>query len=259
MQHIHALFFFCSENSFLDIDFTLDVSTIIDRFESKTTLQSHSNDSLVDEKHSPKSQLTNKIISHTLHFNQSYTSMIATAQLMNQTPGSNVRIPDTIYRIKKSVKPFCEPEFNIQCNICKIFSRTLTTEVKCESCSQTLKRTHSKYFVSLSVRSRIKKTLNDYFDEIIKYDEEMQVQSNMMRDIHDSILYRRVREKYPNAIILPLAVNTDGANAFNSTHRSLWPLQLYQNYLPPKKRYIPENIIVTGFYEGNRCEKNIYF
>lgn len=37
---------------------------------------------------------------------------------------------------------------------------------------------------------------------------------------------------------------------YNSSNDSLWPIQVYQNFLHPKIRYIPENIIVVGLHRG---------
>lgn len=42
----------------------------------------------------------------------------------------------------------------------------------------------------------------------------------------------------------------DDASVHKSTKKSLWPLQIIQNYLHPRARYISSNIIVVGLYFG---------
>lgn len=43
-------------------------------------------------------------------------------------------------------------------------------------------------------------------------------------------------------------MNVDGENVSEKSKKSLWPIQLYQNYLPPDIRYKIENVIVSTLY-----------
>lgn len=56
--------------------------------------------------------------------------------------------------------------------------------------------------------------------------------------------------KHRKAYNLTLLMNTDGANVFESNHKSLWPIQFYLNFLPPSLRFNISNIIVGALYIG---------
>lgn len=46
-------------------------------------------------------------------------------------------------------------------------------------------------------------------------------------------------------------MNTDGAKVFQSSTKALWPIQLIQNYLHPRIRFLSTNIIVVGLWFGD--------
>lgn len=236
--------------SFLDIELPADMSLTSSPLAVESADDSGTKNIDLDKCHSPKFELTKKVVSHALRFNQSYKCMEEMAKVINQSPFSNVKIPDTKYKIKKTMKSALVPEFQIRCNTCKTYWGTTGTEVRCETCSQNIKRAKSTYFVSIPIKYQLMKILDDHFEEIIGYDQQYQDHSDSIRDIHDCIEYRRVKEKYQSAIILPLTLNTDGARAFNATNSSIWPLQLVSNFLRPNKRYITDNILVVGLHEG---------
>lgn len=198
--------------------------------------------------------LMQRVLSHSLNFNHSYQALVANTKLINSTPGAKVQIPTTIYRIKKMIPPLIPIEFYIHCNICKEYSMTKAAETECVSCLQTLKRAESKYFVNLPLKPQLLLSITDHFDDIISYHESERFNndSNIIYDIHNSIQYKNAKEKFPDAIVLPLVVNTDGAQLFNSTNKSIWPLQVIQNYLKPTIRYVPKNILVAALYEGEK-------
>lgn len=203
---------------------------------------------------SPVNLLLQKVLSHSLHFNHSYQALVANAKLINSTPGTKIHIPATIYRIKKMVLPQVPTEFYIHCNICKEYLMTKTAETECVSCLQILNRAQSKYFVNLPLKPQLLQSINDHFDDIISYcqSEKFDNDVTIIYDMQNSIQYKNAKEKFPDAIILPLALNTDGARLFNSTNKSIWPLQVIQNFLKPTIRYVPENIIVAAIYEGKK-------
>lgn len=91
---------------------------------------------------------------------------------------------------------------------------------------------------------------------IISYDDKIRIPTDEIRDIHDGIQFKRIRAKYPDFFILSLTVNTDGARIFRNTNKSMWPIQLYQNFLHPSVRYIPENIIVSAIHQGKLFCRN---
>lgn len=193
---------------------------------------------------------TKRVIKHCLRSNHSYKNVESTTKLINITPGANFHIPTTMHRIKQIFDPLLEAEFHIWCAQCKIFSPTVSKTVECLSCSINLSRAKSKYFVFLSFETQLKKSIIDNFDEIFSYRNRFMQYSDTIRDVHDCIQYKIAQKKYPNSIILPLTVNTDGARIYNSARESIWPIQIYLNYLHPRFRYIPNNIMVVGLHSG---------
>lgn len=196
--------------------------------------------------------ITANVMSHSIRFNHSYKSLEANAKLINTTPGVKLNIPDTIYRIKKTISPLIPTEYYIKCETCNEYSSTLTDQTKCVSCLSILKRAHSKYFVYLSLKPQLKKSIYDYFEDILAYEQSDKFckNTNFIYDIQNSIQYKRAKEKFPDSTILPMVVNTDGARLFNSGNKSIWPLQIIQNFLHPTIRYLPQNIFVLAIYEG---------
>lgn len=198
---------------------------------------------------SPRTQHTKQILSHSLHFNQSYSNLQAVSKLVNSTPGARIQLPDTLYRIKKLVPPVIETQYYIQCSDCKDYSMTTTTEVECTTCSKVLKRAKSEYFVYLPLKPQIMKTINQHFNDIVSYSQSCST-DDIICDFQDGIVYKKIKAKYPDKIMLPLVVNTDGAAIFKSTNNSVWPILIISNFLRPSIRYIPENVMVLGIHEG---------
>lgn len=193
---------------------------------------------------------TKNVLQHCLHSNQSYENLKNTSKLINATPGAKFHVPTTMHRIKKFFCPILEATFHIWCACCKCYSPATSAIGECQSCSMKLKRAKTNYFVNLPFEAQFKKSIGDNFDEILSYRRNFLENSDTIRDVHDGIQFKHAQKMYPSSIVLPLTVNTDGARMFNSSNKSIWPIQIYQNYLHPSIRYIPSNILVVGLYSG---------
>ena len=49
---------------------------------------------------------------------------------------------------------------------------------------------------------------------------------------------------------ISLTMNTDGVPLYNSSSVSLWPIFFIINDLPPSERFIPQNLIIWGLWQG---------
>lgn len=246
---------YCSDLnlSYLDVERSLtdtSVSACTNIYPSLefSELPTNTND-IFDVQCSPKSQITKSMVSNCIHFNHSYKSLEGMAKLINTT--SDICVQDTKFKIKKMIDPLITTEFYILCDSCQIYSATTATHVKCSRCSQLLKRVNSKYFVNLPLKTQLIKVIEDHFEDILSYDQKFSGSVSVIRDVQDGLEYRKVKQKYPDYIILSLSVNTDGAQIFHSSHKSIWPIQFYLNFRQPNIRYIPENILVAAIHEGN--------
>lgn len=91
-----------------------------------------------------------------------------------------------------------------------------------------------------------------YLGDIINYASKEQTE-NVLQDLQDSSFFKKVADKYDeDQIILPITFNTDGAKIFAPSKTSLWPIQVTLGFLPPKIRFLNENISIVGLYCGER-------
>lgn len=109
---------------------------------------------------------------------------------------------------------------------------------------------NAKYFLYIPFSVQLRKNILKHLEKIVSYKAKLSENDSFMTDIQDGILFKKAQQKYTESIILSLTVNTDGAKVFQSTKKSIWPIQIYQNFLHPKIRYHPENIIVVGLHSG---------
>lgn len=181
------------------------------------------------------------IVSHFIRYNDTYSSLKDVTEIVNRTPNSATRVPTSIYKIKKLIEPSFDCKFHIKCPTCKYFSN------ENECCGNVLKPANMTHFVSICLKQQLVKSIEDNFDEIMAYSSRDD--DGLIRDAQDGILFKKVEAKYRAFKILSLVVNTDGAVVYRTVFKkSVWPVQLYQNYLPPNKRFRPSNILLSALY-----------
>lgn len=201
---------------------------------------------------------TERIVSNGLQFNQPYKSIEKMADIVNITPNASIRVPHTIYKIKKMVKTDFTFQYYVECSQCKSYSTSSSNDMrlKCDSCESDIKRTISNFFVYIPLEQQIRKSLDEKFDEVMGYKPEDD--GNFMTDVHHSLQFIKAETKYASSKILPFTVGTDGA-VVDGSGKSLWAIQLYQNYLKPNMRYTPANIIVVGLWYGKKPNMKQFF
>lgn len=193
-------------------------------------------------------QQISRVLNHHLSFNSSYQSMEQMAEVINKTPNASIQIPCTKYKIKKSMPAVFSIKKYIKCNQCHNYIGSLKSETQCTqpSCEDILlKTTESDYFVYISIKEQLEKNIENNIDEILTYNSTVSNSSQMI-DIQNSDMFKKMQEKYPSYILLPLIVNTDGAKVYKSCSDSLWLIQAYQGYMPPNKRFTPSNILIIA-------------
>lgn len=149
----------------------------------------------------------------------------------------------------------------VDCDKCNVVTKVRSEEannVKCYRCQAVLKTKETNFFVSFPIAPQILKSLKENWNYISKFDTSGDSMS--YTDVHDGAILRTLLDFYreSDVNVLSLSLNIDGANKFKSNVLSVWPIQLIQNYLPPKIRFLPENIIISGLYYNNvkpDCQK----
>lgn len=208
-------------------------------------------DSDIDEKiHRPtniNTQKCNEIIQMQIKNRLSHKATSDVTELINSMPNISIKIPK--YPIKFVAKDI---DFNIffYCDSC---DEIVLEHNKCSGCERFFKKESKKnnFFVYISLEQQIRRLLNKHFPEIINY-LKREHDNNVLCDIDDGTLFKKIAAKNPSVHILGFTINTDGANIYKSSNGSLWPVQLYANFLPPNIRYASENVIVSTLYYGNK-------
>lgn len=160
------------------------------------------------------------------------------------------------------VKPNFSTEFHIKCDHCQTYSSTTCTTspavTKCVECQKILTTSASEYFIYIPIRQQLLEVVNKNCNEIISYQSECSGNEKFISDVHHSIQFKQTQNRYKQAIILSLVVGTDGVVVHKRSNKSLWAIQLYQNYIHPKKRYMNNNILVAGLYHGKPDMKEFF-
>lgn len=218
----------------------------IDNLSMETTKSSGSSSSTEQLKH---------VIEHGSKYKMNKHAILDTLHLLGQS--------SSVYKINNAVSSLIgvNYEYHIYCEKCQIytgFDRNEKAKKCCQVCSKQLKMSETNYFIYLPVRSQIINTMNMYFNDIISYRDKMKL-AGPMKDVHQGQIFKRIEKKMGSeSMTLSLVINTDGAQLFNSSKFSVWPIQFYQNYLPPTERYLPKNIIVAGLYYGLSHRINLH-
>lgn len=190
-------------------------------------------------------------MSHHIQYSQSNAALENIAKIVNSTPNASIKVPTTQYKIKKLLNPALTFEYHMHCSVCQVYLSSTKSSVECEKCKKLLKTTNSNYFIYIPIKQQIEKFVKENFDQINAYRANIDA-DDTMTDIHDSSEYKRIRAKFDDVKILSFVVNTDGIAVHNSSCKSLWAIQLYQNYLHPSVRYLQRNILVAALFHGTK-------
>lgn len=191
-----------------------------------------------------------ELINHQIESKSSHKSTTDTAKFFNG--GAKVLLPDSKYKIKKRIdelrkKSGLEYIILSKCDNCDEIVK------KGDDCCQFRKsakktRKTNDFLIYLPLGKQLKKVLNDNFNEIICFLNREK--NDDISDTDDGFLFKKIQESNPLSHVLSLTLNTDGGNIYKSSKNSLWPVQLYMNFLPPNLRFRPENILVVTLYFG---------
>lgn len=181
-----------------------------------------------------------------------------TVRLINAVPGGLVQFPTSKKAIlnlfTKNRRDCIRIIYYAKCKHCSKYTENVHEKCKqsnCVWCNRELKCGETNFFVFLPVEDQLKQCIKRNWKKIL---ETMDVvkDGNHSTDVHDGTILRNLYQKYENTDlnVLSLMLNTDGANKFKSNKKSIWPIQIIQNFLPPEIRFNRENIIVAGLWYG---------
>lgn len=185
------------------------------------------------------------VMENKLKSNGTLTSAQSVVQMINEVPGSEIRLPTNRNTLKQNAKMRYERKFFVFCEQC---NELCNTNGWCKKCESITTKTKTNFIVHIPIEQQIKNCFEKHFDDIMNY---MNREKNGdITDTDDGHLYNLIRLEHPDSIILSFTVNIDGAQVHNSRKNSMWPVQLYQNYLPPHLRFKTDNVILATLYFG---------
>lgn len=227
-----------------DLQHFLDLSDSDSDSEDVLTSRRIAKPNLLDDKiHGiSETQLKNKI---------SYKGVTDILKLMNGMPGASIKLSSNVRQFQNTIieSSVIQPVYLVFCGKC---DELVEDESECVKCGSTAKKCSKKnnFLVHLPLIPQICRILTLHFNDIMVH-LHRERDENVISDTDDGQLCKNLRRIYGNDL-LTFTLNTDGANVFSSSRGSLWPVQLTLDFLPPNIRYLPENIIVTTLYYGNK-------
>lgn len=101
----------------------------------------------------------------------------------------------------------------------------------------------------IPLKHQLVESIQRNWESIVLF-KQINREENYISDIHDGHIFKKIETEFLHSFNLSLTLNTDGAKVFQSSTKSLWPIQLIQNYLHPRIRFLSTNIIVVGLWFG---------
>lgn len=162
---------------------------------------------------------------------------------MNSVSGANLKFPQTKYLFMKNFDRCFHFSMYIKCADCNCFIQE-STEMKCSLCNRTLKPNETNFFMYIPIRQQLEAHILKDWINIKQYRAEMESKNGKLRDVHDSELFPADERD----MVLSVTICTDGVSIFKSSTKSLWPIYVILNFLPPNIRFKKENILMVGLY-----------
>lgn len=228
---------------------------------SETQMLSFESDELNNEPAAKRfhPSISNQIqtcVANALRHKTPFSSIQDSLKIMNDVPGAMFKLPTTPHKIDQATEPIFNFRFHYFCEKCQSYSvhsnSSIRNQFKCTHCDGNIFQKPNNYFITIPLKQQLENSIAKNWKSIIRFRDENENELQYIQDIHDGSICKQIDSEFANSFNLSVLVNTDGAQMFKSTKNSLWPIQLIQNFLPPRLRYICENIIVVGLYFGSK-------
>lgn len=205
---------------------------------------SNPNKSVLNEIKNPINKTINQLAKLQVDAHMSMNSIKKFLPIIGEASNGSIDIPKNSRTFKSNIKKSFEAKFYAKCTKCNEFGEIGI----CDKCKTPIMKKRDNFFIYLPIETQIKKALLENMDNIIDYLDRQR--SDRFTDVYDGEIFKKTIGKYSKQRILSLTLNIDGGLVADKSKQSLWPIQLYQNYLHPKIRFLPENILVAGLYYG---------
>lgn len=195
--------------------------------------------------------------------NISFEALEDLAALMNRMPGTQIALPTSRYLLFKEMQSKIKFKCSTYryCAPCKKYSESnffAKASMPCETCSRDIKLDSFGSYIHINMEAQIKKIVLENWATIVEYSQHRAV-DDRIEDVRDGDLLKQILAKNGNGNILTFTFNTDGVKYEKSNAKSIWPLQLICNFLPPSIRFNLNNIIIAGLFWGEKKPNVLQF
>lgn len=177
-------------------------------------------------------------------------------KLINNILGSQI-LPGSKFLLDKLLNPDRDSQFHAVCNFCGVlvgqFGPSLQLIKNCSVCKHKLDLTSSasqNFFVLTDPSQQISDLISMYQEHYLKIMKgETGSTPNFISDVYDGQMYKDFVAKLPpenKHNYLTAMLNTDGAQKFESSKFSIWPIFLLLNELPAQVRLT--KIVTCGLW-----------
>lgn len=206
------------------------------------------------------------IYAFAVRHNLNWTCIRDLVHLVNTIIGANVLRASKYYFKKKfGEKGVIKRTTHFICHSCEKYMGTeenLKSEniQKCSNCETEIcmdTKYKKNHFITIPIKQQVIEILERNADCI---NLNAINTTDCIRDVQDSLTYRRLERSVNGDQFITLNVSTDGAALFKSTKdKSFWPIQFYINEIDLKRRFKRENVICSAFSFGKQPDMAIFF
>lgn len=170
-------------------------------------------------------------------------------KLINMIVGVRI-LPESHYKFIKLCSNLVKCSKNYYCGKCFLYFGAIDEKnvrgFICSNCSSSEK----KFFLLNSIGDKLQDIIKRNYKYIMDY------KRNLLNGTLDDIVQGKFISSFSHKEIFSLSLNTDGVSLFASNmKKSLWPVIFSINELPPKLRYLKENLVLAGLW----FDSNIVF
>lgn len=203
-------------------------------------------------------------VANAIKHKNSLSCLEDTIKIVNETPGAHFLLPKTKYMIRKSIKRRFVYEMHYECEKCNNFTgiereESIKIQIECVHCKTPIKKKADNFFIYIPIKQQLEESIQKNWKSINDFKSSTR-SDDYISDIHSGLTHKQLDARFPNTFNLSLSLNYDGAQCFKSVNNTLWPIQLIQNFLHPRNRYVTSNILIAALYLGkNKPRPDLFF
>lgn len=191
------------------------------------------------------------ILTFFIRHNLTKIALVDLLQLINLIIGVE-SLPESHYKFMKICSNLYDHSRQFYCSKCELFIGNVLNErqnFECENCASNKRN----YFLYNSIEKLLTDIIYRNYNSIIDYKNK--IKSKPLADITQG----KFLKIFENIQHFSISFNLDGVSIFSSNlKKSFWPIIVTINDLPPKLRYLKQNMIVAGLWYDVKVNFNVF-